>query len=51
MFLWRYAHYPRDYPLVGTPMALFLFAMTEVADILYIFLYLHISKKEKVKAH
>ena len=50
VWCWRWVHYPEDYPLVGTPMAVFLFVMTEVADILYFVVYINISEKEKLKA-
>ncbi|KAF2239706.1 hypothetical protein EV356DRAFT_108224 [Viridothelium virens] len=50
MFEWRYFHYPADYSRVGTPMAKFLFFATEVADVIYPFVYIRIVQQGRAKA-
>ncbi|PQE23881.1 integral membrane protein [Rutstroemia sp. NJR-2017a BBW] len=35
VYCWRYAYYPKDYWMAGTPVGIFLFVMGEVADICY----------------
>ncbi|KAK3317802.1 hypothetical protein B0T19DRAFT_297840 [Cercophora scortea] len=46
LFTWRYWFYPLDYPLVATPMAIFIFASAELADIMYAVVYWNIEKRE-----
>ena len=50
MYEWRYAHYPRNYPYVGTPMAQVMFAVAEAADLIYFFAYRNVARREKMKS-
>ena len=43
---WKYWHYPDDYAWVGTPLARFLFVATAIGDLIYPFVFYHVSRIE-----
>ncbi|KAI1389673.1 uncharacterized protein F4822DRAFT_399218 [Hypoxylon trugodes] len=49
LFVWRWVHYPETYPITAKPVTVFLFVLTEIADIIYPFVYYAVEKKEKLR--
>lgn len=49
MFEWRHWHYPDDYPLVASPMAVFLFVSFQIVDLAYPFVYNNIARREALR--
>lgn len=43
---WKYWHYPADYAWIGTPLATFFFVATTVGDLIYPFVFYHVSRVE-----
>lgn len=49
IFVWRYWNYPESYPVAATHVTIFLFVVTELADLTYPFVYASLDKQEKKK--
>ncbi|KAI0896154.1 hypothetical protein F4806DRAFT_52672 [Annulohypoxylon nitens] len=49
IFVWRYWNYPESYPVAATHVTIFLFVVTELADLTYPFVYASLEKQEKKK--
>lgn len=43
---WKYWHYPADYAWIGTPLATFFFVATAIGDLIYPFVFYHVSRIE-----
>ncbi|KAI0189251.1 hypothetical protein F4808DRAFT_445696 [Astrocystis sublimbata] len=50
VFSWRYYNYPASYPYVDSPIAMSMFALTQLIDIVYIFVYGSIETQVKEKS-
>ncbi|KAM7195042.1 hypothetical protein V8F33_006911 [Rhypophila sp. PSN 637] len=46
IFWWRYFHYPESWPLVETPLILFVWFSFQLADISYPFVYKNVRRRE-----
>lgn len=46
MFNWRHYHYPKNYPFVGTPMAVFLFFFMKFSYLSYAYVYSMIESRK-----
>ena len=43
---WKYWHYPADYAWIRTPLATFFFVATAIGDLIYPFVFYHVSRIE-----
>ena len=43
---WKYWHYPAHYAWIGTPLATSLFVATVIGDLIYPFVFYHVSRVE-----
>jgi paspaline synthase len=49
-FVWRYWYYFQTYSKVAQPFTIFLFTTATIVDLIYPFVYVSVSRKEKKKS-